>query len=186
MSAIRERRSYALKDISPNPIDLDHVRLMLEAANWSPTHGLTEPWRFGVFAGNSRATLGEAFAGAYRALTPADKFVPAAEQAQRVRPLAAPVWISLGLHRTVDARMPEWEDLSSVAIAAQHIHLVASSLGYACKWTSGDIARHARVMQLVGLEPPSKLLGFLYIGTPAAGSAPTSQRAPVDDRVRWL
>ena len=186
LDVIRTRRSYPLQEVSPEPIDLDDVQLMLEAANWSPTHGMTEPWRFGVFAGEARTALGLRFAEAYSALTPADKFVAAAEQAQRQRPFAAPVWISLGLYRTADARMPEWEDLSSVAIAAQHIHLVASSLGYACKWTSGDVVRHETVMQLVGLEPPSKLLGFLYLGKPATGGVPLAKRSAIADRVTWF
>lgn len=186
IDAIRHRRSYPLKDISPDPINLDDVRLMLEAANWSPTHGMTEPWRFCVFAGESRAALGLRFAEAYRLITPADKYDPTGERTQRERPFAAPVWISLGMLRTGKDKMPEWEDISSVAIAAQHIHLVASSLGYACKWTSGEVVRHERVLQLTGLEPPSKLLGFLYLGRPANGVTPSAKRAPIEDKVTWL
>lgn len=186
LDAIRTRRSYPLKDVSPEPIDLDDVRLMLEAANWAPTHGMTEPWRFCVFAGESRAALGERFAEAYRLLAPPDKYDPAGEQTQRERPFTAPVWISLGMLRTGNDKMPEWEDLASVAIAAQHIHLVASSLGYACKWTSGEIVRHERVLDLVGLKPPSKLLGFLYVGKPANGVAPVGKRSPIESKVTWL
>jgi nitroreductase len=81
--------------------------------------------------------------------------------------------------------MPEWEDLASVSIAAQHVHLVASSMGYACKWTSGDIVRHTRVLEWVGLSAPSKLLGFLYLGRPAR-SVPDSRRTPQEHFVRWM
>lgn len=186
LAAIRLRRSYPLKDVSPDPIDLGDVRLMLEAANWAPTHGMTEPWRFCVFTGESRAALGLRFAEAYRLLTPTDKYDPIGEKTQRERPFAAPVWVSLGMLRTGKDKMPEWEDLSSVAIAAQHIHLVAHSLGYACKWTSGEIVRHERVLHLAGLEPPSKLLGFLYLGKPANGAVLPAKRAPIEDKVTWL
>ncbi len=182
---IRERRSYALKDLLPDPIDLAEVALMLQAANWAPTHGLTEPWRFCVFAGESRALLGERFAEAYRLLTPPEQYDQQAEQAQRERPFAAPVWISLGMLRTGQDKMPEWEDMASVAIAAQHIHLMAHSLGYACKWTSGAIVRHERVLDLVGLKPPSKLLGFLFLGRPANGVTPQAKRSPIEDKVIW-
>jgi nitroreductase len=182
---IQTRRSFPLQEVSPEPVDLADVRLMLEAANWSPTHGMTEPWRFCVFSGAGRAALGASFADAYRAVIPAEKQTPAAEQAQRDRARAAPVWISLGMLRTPESRMPEWEDMSSVAIAAQHIHLVASSLGYACKWTSGDIVRHDRVLDLIGLHAPSKLLGFLYLGRPASATPPPARRGPLEDRVSW-
>ena len=57
MGAIRGRRSYALKYLSPEAIDLGDIELMLEAANWAPSHGQTEPWRFTVFAGDGRQQL---------------------------------------------------------------------------------------------------------------------------------
>jgi nitroreductase len=185
LELIRARRSYALPALRPDPIPQEHVRLMLEAANWSPSHGLTEPWRFAVFAGEQRAALGEVFAQAYRLLTPPEKYDPAAEEAQRRRPLGASVWISIGMLRTGQDKMPEWEDLASVAIAVQHIHLVAHSLGYAGKWVSGEIVRHDCVRDFVGLTPPSKLLGFFFLGWPADGVSPPAQRSPIEDKVSW-
>lgn len=185
LRAIRNRRSFGIKELLPDPIPREHIELMLKAANWAPTHGMTEPWRFTVFAGQSREALSERFAEAYRLLTPPEKYDPKAEQAQRARPFAAPVWISLGMWRTGHDKMPEWEDLASVAIAAQHIQLVAHSLGYACKWTSGEIVRHERVLELVGLQPPSKLLGFLFVGKPANGVVPQAGRSPIEDKVTW-
>lgn len=185
LELIRTRRSYALPALRPDPIPQEHVRLMLEAANWSPSHGLTEPWRFTVFAGEQRAALGERFAEAYRLLTPLEKYDPAAEEAQRRRPLGASVWISIGMLRTGQDKMPEWEDLASVAIAVQHIHLVAHSLGYAGKWVSGEIVRHDCVRDFVGLTPPSKLLGFFFLGWPADGVSPPAQRSPIEDKVSW-
>ena len=182
---IRTRRSYGLPEIVPIPVPPEHVKLMLEAANWAPSHGLTEPWRFTVFAGDARAELGERFAEAYRLITPPEKYDPKAEEAQRKRPLGASVWISAGMLRTGNDKMPEWEDLASVAIAVQHIHLVAHSLGYAGKWVSGEIVRHDCVRDLVGLQPPSRLLGFFFLGWPANGAAPQSQRSPIEDKVSW-
>jgi nitroreductase len=97
LEIIRARRSYPLQDVSPEPIDLEDVRVMLDAASWAPTHGMTEPWRFTVISGDARGELGARFAEAYAELTPADKYQPAGEETQRKRPFAAPVWISLGM-----------------------------------------------------------------------------------------
>ena len=33
--------------------------------------------------------------------------------------------------------------------------------------TSGAVVTHPLVAQLLGLEPPARLLGFLYVGRPA-------------------
>ena len=35
------------------------LRAMLEAANWAPTHGITEPWRFVVLQGEAIDRLGD-------------------------------------------------------------------------------------------------------------------------------
>src|ERR1051326_6502439 len=36
------------------------IERVLEAANWAPSHGQTEPWRFIVFEGEARRALAEA------------------------------------------------------------------------------------------------------------------------------
>lgn len=183
MEAIQQRRSFSLKQLLPDPIDLDDVALMLEAANWAPSHGQTEPWRFTVYSGAGRAGLREAFAAAYRLLTPPEKQSPAGEASQSDRVWAAPVWISLGM--APNPRMPEIEEIMAFACAAQNAHLMASSLGLGCKWTSNAVATHPHVAQFVGLEPPAQLFGFLYVGRPAV-DWPASSRGPVAEKVRWV
>lgn len=189
MDAIRRRRSYALKYLSPEPVALGDIQLMLDAANWAPSHGQTEPWRFTVFANEGRQQLSDAFGEAYRLLTPEALYQPELEQAQRDRVWQAPVWISIGMEPGLNdrggRRMPEWEELISVGIAVQNAHLVASSLGLGAKWTSNAVATHPHVAQLAGLEPPARLLGFLYVGKPAVELLPGTRR-PIADKVRWI
>src|SRR6476659_2424169 len=93
---IRHRRSFGLKDLAPDPIPREQIELMLEAANWAPTHGKTEPWRFTVYSGEGRRGLGAALGEAYRLGTPPEKFDPAGQAAQRDKVWQAPVWISVG------------------------------------------------------------------------------------------
>lgn len=189
VDAIRARRSVALKQLSPEPIGLDAIQLMLEAANWAPSHGQTEPWRFTVFAGDGRRGLSEAFGAAYRQICAGGRCDPAAEQAQRDRVWQAPVWISLGMAPALDERgvprMPEWEELIAVGSAVQNAHLIATALGLGCKWTSGAVATHPHVAAFVGLAPPARLLGFLYVGRPAI-AWPAGTRRPLEEKVRWV
>ena len=51
LELIRSRRSIFPKDLSGMPVPRHLLARGLEAANWAPTHGKTEPWRFVVFAG---------------------------------------------------------------------------------------------------------------------------------------
>lgn len=189
LHAIRSRRSFSLAEVSPEPIDLAPIHEMLEAANWAPNHGKTEPWRFAVFAGDGRQRLSEAFGAAYRAMTPVARQTAAAEDAQRNRVWQAPVWISLGMVPALNdqgtLRMPEWEELIAVGSAVQNAHLVGSALGLACKWTSGAVVTHALVADFLGLEPPARLLGFLYVGRPSV-PWPTGTRTAVSDKIRWI
>lgn len=189
LKGIRDRRSFALKQLSPEPVDLNLIQLMLEAADWAPNHGHTEPWRFTVFAGEGRSALSDAFGEAYRLVTPAEKYNETAEQAQRDRVWQAPVWISIGmvpgLNEQGMPRFPEWEEIVAVGCAVQNAHLAASALGLGAKWTSGTVALHPHVAKFVGLEPPARLLGFLYVGRPAV-ELPTGVRRPLEDKVRWV
>ncbi len=188
LAAIRARRSFALNQLSPDPIDVADVQQMLDAANWAPNHGQTEPWRFTVFAGASRQALSDAFGAAYRDMTPEARYNPAAEQGQRNRVWQAPVWISLGMEPALNdqgqRRMPEWEELIAVGCAVQNAHLMASALGLGAKWTSGAVVTHPIVAELLGLAEPARLLGFLYVGRPAV-AWPEGTRQPLDHKTRW-
>ena len=182
LAAIRNRRSFALKELSPEPIDLPLVEQILEAANWAPSHGKTEPWRFVVYSGEARGTLSEAFGAAFRLLNAGERPNAAGEQAQRDRVWQAPVWVALGMHP--DPKMPEWEELIAFGSAVQNAQLAASALGLGCKWTSGAVAIHPHVAEVVGLAPPTQMFGFLYIGAPSI-PWPVGQRRPLAEKVRW-
>ncbi len=185
LDLLKHRRSFALKELTADVIDPSYIELMLEAANWAPSHGQTEPWRFTVFSGTGRAELGHAFAEAYQLITPPEKFDANGHKAQADRVWQASVWISLGLTPHPTANMPMWEEMSAVAAAVQNMHLMGSALNLACKWTSGAVVRHDSVTQFVGLQPPSQLLGFLYVGQPAL-AWPQGARQPVAEKVRWV
>jgi nitroreductase len=82
-------------------------------------------------------------------------------------------------------KMPEWEDLIAFGSAVQNMHLMASALGLASKWTSGAVVLHPSVATVVGFAPDTKLYGFFYVGHPAI-AWPTGQRRPIAEKVRWV
>ena len=94
---LKDRRSINLRDLLPVPIARLCLEQMFEAANWAPSHGHTEPWRFTVFGGEARHKLGEVFAEAYRLGTPAEHFDKAIMAFAHDRVLLALVWISIGM-----------------------------------------------------------------------------------------
>lgn len=185
--AIAHRRSLGLARLSDEPVDRAILERALEAANWAPSHGDTEPWRFQVFTGNSRKRLGELFAEAYRTEA-GDSAKPEAEQGMRDRAFLAPVWISLGVVPKLLAdgtpKMSQLEEDIAVGCAAQNLHLVLAAHGLAGMWHSKGPSVSPVVAKGLGLEHPGKLLGFMFCGWPAV-AWPEGERGAWTDKVLW-
>ena len=56
INLIRSRRSVMPKDYSGEEISKDDIEMLLEAANWAPTHHKSEPWRYVVISGAEGVT----------------------------------------------------------------------------------------------------------------------------------
>lgn len=181
LDTIRRRRSVDVSKLGPQPVPRDVLEAVLAAGTWAPTHGRREPWRFTVFTGDSRKRLGEILAASYAASSAPDHGSAAAQQAQRERPLKAPVWISLELHVPQPPRFLEWEEEAALACAAQNIMLAAQALGLASKWTSSVAMLHPLTAEALGAP---RVLGFIYLGYPNA-EFPDSKRAELTDKVVW-
>ncbi|MGL4610513.1 MAG: nitroreductase family protein [Trueperaceae bacterium] len=182
LELIRFRRSINQAFLKPDAVDEKMIEEMLEAATWAPSHGRTEPWRFTVFTGEARRALGETFATSYKLGAPTDKYKEENETAQRERVWLAPVWIAIGLEPS--SKFPEWEEVAAVSCAVQNMNLVAASHGLGCYWTTGMVTLHENTVKFVGLTPPAKTLGFLYIGYPK-DAYPTSTRKDWREKMTW-
>lgn len=188
MTAIAHRRSMGLSRLKPDPVDRALIEQMLEAANWAPSHGDTEPWRFTVFAGEGRAALAELFEKAHQE-DAANNPQACSRESARKRAFAAGVWISIGMvpGRKADGSllMSEEEELMAVACAVQNLHLMASALGLAGMWHSKGISVHPAVARGLGLEAPDRLLGFFMCGWPSSKWF-TGSRRPLAEKMRWV
>ena len=171
-----------LSRLKPDAVDHDLIARMLEAADWAPSHGDTEPWRFTVFSGDGREALAKLFAAASGEDGPDGG-------GARKRAFAAPVWIAIGM---VPAQkedgtlvMTEDEELMAVACAVQNLHLMAQTLGIAGMWHSKGSSIHPAVARGLGLEPPARLMGFFMCGWPSTEWL-TSTRRPLTEKVQWV
>jgi nitroreductase len=180
--AIRQRRSMGMAKLRPDAVPQELMAQVLEAANWAPSHGDTEPWRFTVFMGSGRAKLAELF-GRATGEEDAQKAAAASERAWK-----APVWISIamvpGRNEDGSLKMPLEEERMAVACAVQNLHLAACALGLAGKWHSKRLSIHPVVAEGLGLEAPSELLGFFYLGWPAV-DLPPGVRGHWEEKVTW-
>lgn len=183
---ISKRRSVYPNMYSGEIIDDKIIRNILVNANWAPTHGMTEPWRFTVFAGEGLKKLAEFQSGLYKQTSQNNgsydesKFLKLAS-----KPLLASHIISIGMKRCETNKIPEIEEISAVACAVQNMYLTATAYGVGCYWGSGGITYLEEAKPFFNLEESDKLLGFLYFGIPKT-KWPEGRRKPIEDKVSWV
>ena len=54
---IAQRRTVKPERYTGETIADEVIWKILQSANWAPTHGFTEPWRFSVFTGDAKLEL---------------------------------------------------------------------------------------------------------------------------------
>jgi nitroreductase len=183
---IRQRRSIFPQQFSGEPVARELVELMLENANWAPTHGRTEPWRFIVFSGASLTTLAERHAALYQQETPAEKFKQEKYDTLKIRPVQASHVIAICMEADPSGRIPEIEEIEATACAVQNLHLTATALGLAGYWSSGGMTYHEGMKEILGLTATQRCLGFFYLGHFAGPWPEGKRRTDGGSKVRWI
>ncbi|MBN9503751.1 MAG: hypothetical protein BGO01_12195 [Armatimonadetes bacterium 55-13] len=188
MDVITQRRSMGLARLKPDAVPVEILQQMMEAANWAPSNGDTEPWRFTIFSGDGREELANAFGEAYRTDIGDGAFDQVAYDGYRARAYAAPVWIAIGMEpgKNEDGSLAESQDeeIMAVACAVQNFHLIATTYGLSGMWHSKGTSTHPAVAKALGLDSPSRLLGLFFLGYPEI-QWPEGERRPLESKVRW-
>ncbi len=175
-----DSRTSALKLAEPGP-SREHIERIIKAGTRAPDHGRLRPWRFVVLEGDARKKLGDAMASLLKEKLPEVSDAQLASEAGK--PLRAPTIIAVGA-KISKGKIPEIEQVAAVAAGIQNMFLVARALGYGVMWKTGGAAYASSVKELLNLAPEDHIVGFLYLGTPAA-NGPLVQ-APLEGVVHWL
>ena len=161
LKTLRSVKPMELKEPGPSEADLD---TMLTVAARVPDHGKLTPWRFLVFAGDSRMRAGELIEAAFRARQPdatADQIA-----FERNRLARAPLVVGVVSRAGSHVKIPEWEQVLSAGAAAMSLVLSAHALGYAANWITEWYAYDRGVLDALGLASNERIAGFVHIGTP--------------------
>ncbi|MFY9254043.1 MAG: nitroreductase [Fuerstiella sp.] len=181
---IQSRRSVKPEQFSGKPVDDELVWEMLQNANWAPTHGMTEPWRFFVYSDAARMELGNLLAQIYQQVTPAESVKPAKAEKFRANAARSSHLIVIAMKRQLSGKIPEVEEIEAVACAVQNLHLTATALGVAGYWSSGNAICSTQLRDHLGLAERDRVLGLFYVGYPQ-GELPVGTRRPIEDKVVW-
>ena len=182
---ITARRTIKPKMMANRDIPLDILQQMLENANWAPTHGMTEPWRFSVFMGAAREKLASFLAETYKAITPVEIFKPNKYEGMRENAMLAPAVIAIGMKRQPSKKISELDEIQAVACAVQNMHLTATAHGLGGFWSTNIAAVSSEMAAYIGLDKEDRALGLFYVGYPKV-DWPTGSRQPMEDKVRWV
>lgn len=181
-SIIQNRRSIFQSNYIGKDIPVDVIHQILESANYAPTHKLTEPWRFNIYRGAGKQRLGNELARLYKAITPEEKFLEKKYDSilQKVQQSNCIITINIKLHPD---KLPEFEEIASVAMGVQNMWLMASALNVGCYWSTPEMIHSLNPFLELGVN--EKCIGLFYMGYHNE-QPKKANRTPIDEKLRWI
>lgn len=179
---IRNRRSVFTSDYSGDRVPDEVIELMLENANWAPTHKFTEPWRFKVYCDEGMKTLAEIHQNTYKDSGKKSDDGKLKKFESKFKKCSHIIAICMKRHKSI----PKMEEIAAVSAAVQNMHLTASANGVGCYWSTGGITYMEEANKYFDLGKKDLLMGFLYVGVPKKGKWPKSKRKDISKKVEWV
>ncbi|WP_276496436.1 nitroreductase family protein [Pontibacter litorisediminis] len=162
------------------------VQQLLELADWAPTHGHTEPWRFIVYADAAVKGFCQQHAALYEQNTPADKFLNEKyEKLLHMGEKASHVVVAY-MRRGDLPKIPELEEIAATSCAIQNLLLGATALNIASYWGSGGMAYHPSMKKHLQLREQDVVLGILYLGYAENAAHEGKRTVPLPEKVTWV
>jgi nitroreductase len=181
---IRERRTIYPEQFSDRKVHKEQVETILTNAQWAPTHGNTQPWRFKVFMEDGLATLSDFLAKTYLEQTPKEAQNDMKLAKLLTRPLKSSVVIAVCMERQAEEKILEIEEIEAVACAIQNMHLTATAYGLGGFWSTPKLIYSTQMNEFLNLGEKDKCLGLFYIGYPAI-EWPKAHRKPIEYTTEW-
>ena len=182
---IRNRRSVFPKQFSKRKVHREMIETMLENARWAPTHGLTQPWFFKVFMGKGLMKLADFHSETYKQITPPTLFLEKKYNKLHANAMQSSAVIAICMKRQEIEKIPELEEIETVACAVQNMHLTATAYGLGAYWGTGGLTYSEEMKTFLGLNKKDKCLGLFYVGYPNI-EWPKSQRRPIEYFTEWV
>ena len=181
---IKNRRTIYPQFYSSRKVHKEIIEHLLQNATWAPTHGMTQPWRFKVFTEESRKTLSDTLSILYKELTPTENFREDKFAKMQARPFQASAVIVAYMKRGDNPKIPEIEEISSVACAIQNLCLTATAYGIGSFWSTPKIIYTKEMNDFLKISDEDKCMGIIYLGYPN-DEWPKGQRKPIEYLSEW-
>lgn len=179
---IKRRRSIFPVSYTNEEIPIDVIKQILESANYAPTHKLTEPWRFVVFRHEGKIKFANELARLYKETTPDHQFLQKKYDSIMEKALQSSCIIALNAQLHPD-KLPEWEEIASLACAVQNMALTAEALEVGAYWSSPGMI--VELKDYLNLGEQEKCFGLFYMGYHNEKPR-TAARTPIDNKIKWI
>jgi nitroreductase len=161
---IKNRRSIKPVKMNGKKIPDEQLKELLKLANWAPTHGRTEPWRFIVYAGDKAKEFCHQHAELYKLHTSPEKFEQANYDKQYHNgDLASHIVIAI-MERGNLPKVTVLEEIAATSIAIQNILLGAMAEDIASFWSTSGMTHHQPMKSFLQLKEEDIVMGILYFG----------------------
>jgi nitroreductase len=179
------RRSSKPAAFNGKPIEDKLIGQLLELANWAPTHGLTEPWRFIIYSGQAVRQFCHQHAEQYKQITPASTFNATKYEKQQHNGDLTSHIILVYMKRGANPNIPALEEICATAAAVDNILLGAEALGIGVLWSTGGTVLQQVMKDYLDLGAEDTILGLLYMGYSDEPLRP-GKRSPVAGKTTWI
>jgi len=181
---IKNRRSIKPAKMNGKKIPDEQVKELLQLANWAPTHGRTEPWRFIVYGGDKVKEFCYQHAELYKAIISSKNFEQASYEKQLHYGDMASHLIIAVMQRGSLAKIPALEEIAATAAAVQNILLGATSAGITTFWSTSGMTHHPAMKDFLRLRQEDVILGMIYMGYSDEQSEGKRQTS-IEQKVIW-
>jgi nitroreductase len=182
---IRNRRTTKAAAMNGNAIPDEVIGQLTELADYAPTHGRTEPWRFFIYKGESLAKFCSDHAQLYwdntaeevRKQQTFDNLLHAGDMVSHL--------VVAVMKRTPETKIPLMEEYAATSAAVQNILIGAEAYGLAAIWNTGGMALKQPMKDYLSLQADDIVVGFIYLGYTDQPVKDAVRNIPLSEKVKW-
>ena len=182
---IQARRSSKPADMNGQKIDNGIIHQLLELADWAPTHGRTEPWRFIVFEDLAKQQFCIDHAELYKANTNPEKFTHGKYEKLKEQGEPLSHIMIVYMKRTTNNAIPVLEEIAAVSASIQNILLGAAALNISALWSTGGMTHHPAMKKMLDISEDDIVMGLLLLGYSDQPIKEGTRKIPIENKVVW-
>lgn len=186
--AILKRRS--IRKYKDEEISAEKIKKVLDAANWAPSNGNSQPWNFIVTKGEYVNRVCKIFSDWAKNYIPNAPYIPAEK-----KPIMLKYAENFGgaknhiivTYKVYDDTIKTEEALMAASAAIQNLCLAAWEEGLGTVWIAGHVAHDDKTKKVLGLKEDEMIAGIIPIGYPdMEPPIPPREDPELEYKVKWL